>query len=42
MAGLATLDGGLQLQSIHAASDGTRKLVFKVVDGPAAGGQVCG
>ena len=40
MAGLATVDGGLILQSIHAAADGTRKMVFKLANGPAAGGQV--
>ena len=39
-AGLATIDGGLLLQSIHSAADGTRKMVFKVAHGPAAGGQV--
>lgn len=38
---LATVDGGLQLQSMHTAADGTRKLVFKLAHGPAAGGQVC-
>jgi hypothetical protein len=40
VAGLATVDGGLVLQSIHAAADGTRKMVFKLANGPAAGGQV--
>jgi hypothetical protein len=40
VAGLATVDGGPVLQSIHAAADGTRKMVFKLANGPAAGGQV--
>mgnify|MGYP001810715337 CR=1 FL=1 len=40
LAPLATVDGGLQLQSIHAAGDGTRKMVFRLANGPAAGGQV--
>lgn len=38
--GLATVDGGLLLQSIYTAADGTRKMVFKLANGPAAGGQV--
>lgn len=37
---LATLDAGLRLQSVARASDGTRKLVFGLAFGPAAGGQV--
>lgn len=37
---LATLDGGLEIISMHAASDGTRKLVFRLTTGPGAGGQV--
>lgn len=40
MEGLATVDGGLLLQSIHSAADGTRKMVFQIAHGPAAGGQV--
>eukprot|EP00887_Chlorella_sp_A99_P001273 scaffold14.g1273.t1 len=40
LAPLATLDAGLELQSLHAAADGTLKLVFKLRSGPAAGGQV--
>ena len=39
MAPLATLDGGLALQEMRTAADGTRKLVFKLTHGPAAGGQ---
>jgi hypothetical protein len=37
---LATLDGGLELASVAAAADGTRKLVFRLTSGPGAGGQV--
>jgi len=37
---LATVDGGLELADVHEASDGTRKLVFRVSEGPAAGGKV--
>ena len=37
---LATLDAGLDLQSVTTAADGTRKLVFRLRSGPAAGGQV--
>lgn len=37
---LATLDGGLSLEEQHTASDGTRKLVFKVTTGPAKGGKI--
>lgn len=35
-----TLDGGLQLQQVVRAKDGTRKLVFKLTTGEGAGGQV--
>jgi len=37
---IATLDGGLELQEEYLASDGTRKLVFRVHSGPAAGGKI--
>jgi 23S rRNA (adenine2503-C2)-methyltransferase len=37
---LATLDAGLRLQSVARAADGTRKMVFGLAFGPAAGGQV--
>ena len=40
VAALATLDAGLRLHSIHSAADGTRKMVFRLAHGPAAGGQV--
>jgi 23S rRNA (adenine2503-C2)-methyltransferase len=40
VAGLVTLDAGLELQSVHTAADGTRKMVFRLAHGPAAGGQV--
>jgi len=36
----ATVDGGLQLLDVHTASDGTRKLIFKVTKGPAEGGTI--
>lgn len=39
---LATLDAGLALQAVHTAADGTRKMVFRLEQGPAAGGQVGG
>lgn len=37
---LATLCGGLRLQSVHAAADGTRKLALTLTAGPGAGGRV--
>ncbi|MEW5297772.1 MAG: hypothetical protein WDW36_000956 [Sanguina aurantia] len=37
---LVTLDGGLKLQQVVRARDGTRKLVFKLTTGEGAGGQV--
>ena len=37
---IATMDGGLQLQEQYLASDGTRKLVFRVHSGPAEGGKI--
>lgn len=37
---IATIDGGLQVQKMYAAADGTRKLVFSLTSGPGAGGQV--
>ena len=37
---LATLDGGLEVVSMHIASDGTRKIVFRLTSGPGVGGQV--
>ena len=40
MRGLATLDGGLELSSVHTAGDGTRKLIFRLTQGPGEGGQV--
>ncbi len=35
-----TLEGGLSLQRVVRSSDGTRKLVFSLVGGEAAGGSV--
>ena len=32
-----TCDGGLELQQVVRAKDGTRKLLFKLVGGEAAG-----
>ncbi|KAL4549249.1 hypothetical protein Ndes2526B_g04280 [Nannochloris sp. 'desiccata'] len=37
---IATLDGGLEVVSMHVASDGTRKIIFKLTAGSGAGGQV--
>lgn len=37
---VATMDGGIVLEEQHTASDGTRKLVFKVSSGPAQGGKI--
>ena len=37
---LATLDGGLEVVSVHSAADTTRKIIFRLTAGPAAGGQV--
>lgn len=37
---VATVDAGLQLEHVHSASDGTKKLIFKVLQGPAAGGTI--
>lgn len=37
---IATLDGGIQIVSMHVASDGTRKIIFKLTAGPGVGGQV--
>jgi 23S rRNA (adenine2503-C2)-methyltransferase len=37
---IATLDGGLEIVSMHVAFDGTRKIVFKLTAGSGAGGQV--
>jgi hypothetical protein len=37
---LATVDGGLELQQVARAKDGTRKLVFKLTCGEGAGGTV--
>lgn len=34
---LASVDGGLLLEQVVAAKDGTRKLVFKLTEGGAAG-----
>jgi 23S rRNA (adenine2503-C2)-methyltransferase len=39
-AALATLDGGLALERVSAAADGTRKMVFRLTAGPAAGATV--
>ncbi len=36
-ASAAAVDPGIELASIHASADGTRKLVFNVTAGPAAG-----
>lgn len=38
--GIATIDGGIELVGIHSASDGTRKLIFKLTVGKAAGSEV--
>lgn len=35
-----TLDGGLQLSRVVRAADGTRKLVFTLTEGEAAGGSI--
>lgn len=32
----ASLDGGLELQSVHRAADGTRKMLFKLKVSPPA------
>ena len=37
---IATLDGGLEIVSMHRASDGTRKIIFKLTAGSGSGGQV--
>jgi 23S rRNA (adenine2503-C2)-methyltransferase len=36
----ATFDGGLRLESVAAAKDGTKKLVFKLTEGEGRGGSV--
>jgi 23S rRNA (adenine2503-C2)-methyltransferase len=36
---LASVDGGLLLEQVAAAKDGTMKLVFKLTEGEGAGGQ---
>ncbi len=33
----ASLEGGIQLQSVHTARDGTRKLVFSLLGGEQGG-----
>jgi hypothetical protein len=38
--GLASVDGGLELQQVARAADGTRKLVFRLTCGEGAGGSV--
>lgn len=35
-----SLDGGLALEKVHTAADGTRKLVFRLISGPAPGATV--
>jgi adenine C2-methylase RlmN of 23S rRNA A2503 and tRNA A37 len=35
-----TFDGGIRLQSVHTASDGTRKLLFTLADGSPSDGLV--
>jgi hypothetical protein len=35
---LASVDGGLLLEQVAAAKDGTTKLVFKLTEGEGAGG----
>lgn len=35
--GLASVDGGLLLEQVVAAQDGTKKLVFKLTEGAGAG-----
>jgi hypothetical protein len=35
-----TVSGGLELQEVVRARDGTRKLIFKLTGGEAAGGWV--
>ena len=37
---IATIDGGLEPIDMRRASDGTRKVVFKLTAGPSAGGQI--
>ena len=36
----ASVDGGLALERVHTAADGTRKLVFRLISGPAVGATV--
>lgn len=38
---LSSVDGGLLLEQVVAAKDGTRKLVFKLTEGGAAGKMFC-
>lgn len=40
MRGRMTFDGGIRLQSVHTASDGTRKLLFTLADGSPSDGLV--
>lgn len=35
-----TFDGGLRLQTVHTAPDGTRKLLLTLADGSASDGLV--
>ncbi|KAF8072775.1 rlmN [Scenedesmus sp. PABB004] len=37
---VASVDGGLLLDSVARAADGTRKLVFKLTEGPGAGASI--
>jgi hypothetical protein len=39
---VASVDGGLLLQQVAAAQDGTKKLVFKLTEGEGAGEKGCG
>ena len=40
VAGTATVHPGIELEAVHSSSDGTRKLVFLVTQGPASGRRV--
>ena len=35
-----SLDGGLALETVHTAADGTRKLIFRLISGAALGATV--
>jgi len=37
---IASVDGGLALEKVHTAADGTRKLIFRLISGGAPGATV--